>query len=57
MIWYVDPKRRTVRVYTGGDRWSFSTKTESSMAAVSARLFPVILIREWFAEARRNAAR
>ena len=56
MIWYVDPRRRTVRVYTGRDR---SVLLHEDRMLDGGDVLPgfSLSIREWFAEARRNAAR
>jgi Uma2 family endonuclease len=56
LVWYVDPKRRTVRVYTGRDR---SVVLREDQALDGGEVLPgfSLSIREWFAEARRNAAR
>jgi Uma2 family endonuclease len=56
LVWYVDPKRRTVRVYTGRDR---SVILREDQALDGGEVLPgfSLSIREWFAEARRNAAR
>jgi Uma2 family endonuclease len=55
LVWYVDPKRRTVRVYTGRDR---SVVLREDQALEGGEVLPgfSLSIREWFAEARRNAA-
>ena len=56
MVWYVDPKRRTVRVYTGRDR---SVLLHEDRALEGGDVLPgfSLSISDWFAEARRSAAR
>jgi Uma2 family endonuclease len=56
VVWYVDPKRRTVRVYTGRDR---SVLLHEDQSLDGGDVLPgfSLSIREWFAEARRCAAR
>ena len=56
LVWYVDPKRRTVRVYTGRDR---SVLLHEDRTLDGGDVLPgfSLSIRDWFAEARRSAAR
>ncbi len=56
VVWYVDPKRRTVRVYAGRDR---SVLLHEDQSLDGGEVLPgfSLSIREWFAEARRCAAR
>jgi hypothetical protein len=53
---YLDPKRRTVRVYTGRDR---SVLIHEDRSLDGGEVLPgfSLSIRDWFAEARRCAAR
>jgi Uma2 family endonuclease len=56
LVWYVDPKRRTVRVYTARDR---SVLLRENQMLDGGDVLPgfSLSIRAWFAEARRSAAR
>jgi Uma2 family endonuclease len=56
LVWYVDPKRQTLRVYTGRDR---SVLLHEDRVLDGGSVLPgfSISLREWFAEARRSAAR
>ncbi len=56
VVWYVDPKRQTVRVYTSRDR---SVLLHEDRALEGGDVLPgfSLSIRDWFAEARRSAAR
>jgi Uma2 family endonuclease len=56
LVWYVDPKRRNVRVYTARDR---SELLHEDRALDGGDVLPgfSLSIRDWFAEARRTAAR
>jgi hypothetical protein len=56
LVWYVDPKRQTVRVYTGPDR---SVLLHEDRMLDGGSVLPgfSLSIRDWFAEARRSAAR
>jgi Uma2 family endonuclease len=56
VVWYVDPKRRTVRVYTGRDRTVLLHEEEALEGGDVLPGFS-LSIREWFAKARRSAAR
>jgi Uma2 family endonuclease len=56
VIWYVDPKRRTVRVYTSRDR-SVLLHEDSELEGGDVLPGFSLSIRDWFAEARRTAAR
>ena len=56
LVWYVDPKRSTVRVYTGRSR---STLLRESDVLDGGDVLPgfSLSVGDWFAEARRTAAR
>lgn len=56
LVWYVDPKRRTVRVYTALDR---SILLHENQTLDGGDVLPgfELSIGDWFAEARRTAAR
>jgi Uma2 family endonuclease len=56
LVWYVDPKRRTVRVYTALDR---SVLLHENQTLDGGAVLPgfEISIGDWFAEARRTAPR
>jgi Uma2 family endonuclease len=56
LVWYVDPRRRTVRVYTARDR---SQLLHEDQVLDGGEVLPgfSLSIGEWFAEARRSAAR
>jgi len=56
LVWYVDPKKRTVRVYTARDR---STLLRDNQSLDGGDVLPgfALSIREWFAKAERTAAR
>jgi Uma2 family endonuclease len=56
LVWYADPKRRTVRVYTARNR---SELLHDDRFLDGGDVLPgfSLSIREWFTEARRSAAR
>jgi Uma2 family endonuclease len=56
LVWYVDPKKRTVQVYTAPDR---SVLLGEDQMLDGDDVLPgfAISIRDWFAEAERSAAR
>ena len=56
LVWYVDPKRRTVRVYTALDR---SVLLHENQTLDGGDVLPgfELSIGDWFAEARRTDAR
>jgi Uma2 family endonuclease len=56
LVWYADPKRATVRVYTARDR---SILLREGDVLDGGDVLPgfSLSIRDWFAEARRSAAR
>jgi Uma2 family endonuclease len=56
LVWYVDPKRRTVRVYTGPDS---STVLREHQTLDGGDVLPgfSLSIRDWFARAERSAPR
>jgi Uma2 family endonuclease len=56
VVWYVDPKRRTVRVYTALDR---SVLLHENQTLDGGDVLPgfELSIGDWFAEARRTSAR
>jgi Uma2 family endonuclease len=56
VVWYVDPKRRTVRVYSSRNS---SVLLHEDRSLDGGEVLPgfSLSIRDWFAEARRNAAR
>jgi Uma2 family endonuclease len=56
LVWYVNPKQRTVRVYTAPDR---STLLREDQMLEGGDVLPgfALSIREWFAEAERSEPR
>ncbi len=56
LVWYVDPAKRTVRVYTAVDQ---STLLSEGDTLDGGDVLPglAIAIRDWFAEAERNGPR
>jgi Uma2 family endonuclease len=56
LVWYVDPKKRTVRVYIARDR---SVLLREEHVLDGGEVLPgfSLSIREWFARAERNAPR
>jgi Uma2 family endonuclease len=56
LVWYVDPKKRTVRVYSAPDR---SVVLREDQTLDGGDMLPgfSLSIRDWFAEAERNAPR
>jgi Uma2 family endonuclease len=56
LVWYVDPKRRTVRVYTARDR-SVLLHEDRSLGGGNVLPGFSLPIGDWLAEARRSAAR
>jgi Uma2 family endonuclease len=56
LVWYVDPKKRTVRVYTARDR---SVLLREDQALDGGNVLPgfSLSIRDWFAEAERTGPR
>ena len=52
IVWYVDPKKRTVRVYTAPDR---STVLRENQTLDGGDVLPgfSLSIREWFAKAEQ----
>ncbi len=56
LIWYVDPKKRTVRVYTARDR---SVVLREDQMLDGGDVLPgfALSIRDWFAEAERTGPR
>lgn len=55
LVWYVDPRKRTVRVYTAPDR---STLLRENQSLDGGDVLPgfSLSIREWFTRAERTAA-
>jgi Uma2 family endonuclease len=56
LVWYVDPKRRTVRVYSSRDR-SMLLREDAVLDGGDVLPGFSLSIGDWFAEARRTAAR
>jgi Uma2 family endonuclease len=56
LVWYVNPKKRTVRVYTARDR-SVLLREEDTLDGGHVLPGFALSIRDWFAEAERSAAR
>ena len=56
LVWYVDPKKRTVRVYTARDR-SVLLREDQTLDGGDVLPGFALSIRDWFAEAERSAAR
>jgi Uma2 family endonuclease len=56
LVWYVDPKKRTVRVYSASDQ---SVLLREDQTLDGADLLPgfALSIRDWFAEAERSTPR
>ena len=56
LVWYVDPKKRTVRVYTSRD---ISTLLHEKQVLDGGDVLPgfTLSIREWFAKAEQTASR
>jgi len=56
LVWYVDPKRRTVRVFTGRDQ---SVVLDEDQHLDGGDVLPgfTLSIRDWFAEAERTGPR
>jgi Uma2 family endonuclease len=56
LVWYIDPSKRTVQVYTAVDR---STLLDESHALDGGDVLPgfSLSIRDWFAEAERTGPR
>ncbi len=56
LVWYVDPKRRTVRVFTGRDQ---SVVLAEDQYLDGGNVLPgfTLSIRDWFGEAERTAPR
>ena len=53
LVWYVDPKRRTVRVYTAPDQSVLLTEDQQLDGGEVLPGF-TLSIRDWFAEAERT---
>ncbi len=56
LVWYVDPKKRTVRVYTARDRWVVLREDQTLDGGDVLPGFSLSL-RDWFAEAERTGPR
>jgi Uma2 family endonuclease len=56
LVWYVDPRKRTVRVYTARDRSVLLGEDETLDGGDVLPGF-VLSIRDWFVEAERTAPR
>jgi Uma2 family endonuclease len=56
LVWYVNPKKRTVRVYTARDR-SVLLREEDTLDGGDVLPGFALSIRDWFAEAERGGAR
>ena len=56
LVWYVDPKKRTVRVYTARDR-SVLLREDQTLDGGDVLPGFTLSIRDWFAEAERTAPR
>jgi Uma2 family endonuclease len=56
LVWYVNPKKRTVRVYTARDR-SVLLREDDTLDGGDVLPGFALSIRDWFAEAERSAAR
>jgi Uma2 family endonuclease len=56
LVWYVDPKKRTVRVYTARDR-SVLLREDQTLDGGDVLPGFALSIRDWFAEAERTAPR
>jgi Uma2 family endonuclease len=56
LVWYADPKRRTVRVYTGPNR-SVLLRDDQKLGGGDVLPGFSLSIRAWFDEAQRSAAR
>jgi Uma2 family endonuclease len=56
LVWYVDPKKRTVRVYTARDR-SILLREDQTLDGGDVLPGFRLSIRDWFAEAERTAPR
>ena len=56
LVWYVNPKKRTVRVYTATDR-SVLLHEDDTLDASDVLPGFVLSIRDWFAEAERRTPR
>jgi Uma2 family endonuclease len=56
LVWYVDPKKRTVRVYTARDK---SVLLGENQSLNGGEVLPgfILSIREWFTNAERTAPR
>ena len=56
LVWYVEPKKRTVRVYTARDR-SVLLREDQTLDGGDVLPGFALSIRDWFAEAERTAPR
>jgi Uma2 family endonuclease len=56
LVWYVDPKKRNVRVYTARDR-SALLREDDTLDGGDVLPGFALSIRNWFAEAERSTAR
>jgi Uma2 family endonuclease len=56
LVWYVDPKKRTVRVYTARDR-SIVLREDQTLDGGDVLPGFALSIRDWFARAERSAPR
>jgi Uma2 family endonuclease len=56
LVWYVDPRKRAVRVYTAVDRWVLLREDQTLDGGDVLPGFR-LSIRDWFAEAERSEAR
>ena len=56
LVWYVNPKKRTVRVYTAPDR-SVLLREDDTLDGGDVLPGFVLSIRKWFAEAERSMPR
>jgi Uma2 family endonuclease len=56
LVWYVNPKRRTVRVYTASDR-SVLLREDDTLDGGDVLPGFALSLRDWFTEAERTTAR
>jgi Uma2 family endonuclease len=56
LVWYVDPSKRTVTVYTAVDRWTVLTEDNTLDGGDVLPGFS-LSIRDWFADAERTGPR